>query len=72
MPKLLSLNTFNYRRGGSDAVFFDHDDLFREADGETGRLGDWETGRLGDWETGRLGDCSFHHAAPQYKQVSDN
>jgi glycosyltransferase involved in cell wall biosynthesis len=35
MPKLLSLNTYNYRRGGSDAVFFDHDDLFREAGWET-------------------------------------
>ena len=35
MPKLLSLNTYNYRRGGSDAVFFDHDALFREAGWET-------------------------------------
>ena len=35
MPKLLSLNTYNYRRGGSDAVFFDHDALFREACWET-------------------------------------
>lgn len=26
---LLSLNTFFYRRGGSEAVFFDHDELFR-------------------------------------------
>lgn len=29
MPRLLSLNTYNYRRGGSDAVFFEHDALFR-------------------------------------------
>ena len=35
MPKLLSLNTYNYRRGGSDAVFFDHDALFRKAGWET-------------------------------------
>lgn len=35
MPKLLSLNTYNYRRGGSDAVFLDHDALFREAGWET-------------------------------------
>lgn len=33
--KLLSLNTYNYRRGGSDAVFFDHDRLFRDAGWET-------------------------------------
>ena len=36
MPKrLLSLNTYHYRRGGSDAVFFDHDELFRGAGWET-------------------------------------
>ena len=35
MPKLLSLNTYNYRRGGSDAVFLDHDALFREMGWET-------------------------------------
>lgn len=28
-PALLSLNNYNYRRGGSDAVFLEHDDLFR-------------------------------------------
>ncbi len=35
MPKLLSLNTYHYRRGGSDAVFFDHDALFRSAGWDT-------------------------------------
>ena len=34
-PKLLSLNTYHYRRGGSDAVFFDHDTLFRNAGWDT-------------------------------------
>ena len=29
MPNLLSVNTYHYRRGGSDAVFFEHDALFR-------------------------------------------
>jgi len=33
--KLLSLNTYHYRRGGSDAVFFDHDRLFQDAGWET-------------------------------------
>ena len=32
---LLSLNTYHYRRGGSDAVFFDHDAIFRELGWET-------------------------------------
>lgn len=29
MPRLLSLNTYHYRRGGSDVVFLDHDAMFR-------------------------------------------
>jgi glycosyltransferase involved in cell wall biosynthesis len=33
--KLLSLNNYNYRRGGSDAVFLDHDALFRDLGWET-------------------------------------
>lgn len=35
LPGLLSLNTYHYRRGGSDVVFFEHDAMFR-------RLG-WDT-----------------------------
>lgn len=34
-PKLLSLNTYYYRRGGADAVFFDHDRLFQQLGWET-------------------------------------
>src|SRR3989344_5255710 len=33
--KLLSLNTYHYRRGGADAVFLDHDELFRNLGWET-------------------------------------
>lgn len=33
--KLLSLNTYHYRRGGADAVFLDHDELFRKLGWET-------------------------------------
>jgi len=29
MPRLLSLNTYYYRRGGSDVVFLEHDAMFR-------------------------------------------
>lgn len=35
MPRLLSLNTYNYRRGGSDVVFLEHDAMFRARDWET-------------------------------------
>ena len=35
MPKLLSLNTYHYRRGGSDVVFFEHDAMFRKLGWDT-------------------------------------
>ena len=35
MPKLLSINSYHYRRGGSDAVYFDHDALFSDIDWQT-------------------------------------
>ena len=30
MTRLLSLNTYNYRRGGSDVVFLEHHAMFRD------------------------------------------
>lgn len=30
MPKLLSINNYHYRRGGSDVVYFEHADLFEQ------------------------------------------
>ena len=35
MSKLLSMNSYHYRRGGADAVYFEHDALFREAGWDT-------------------------------------
>ncbi|HEY3851341.1 MAG TPA: hypothetical protein VGL87_10245, partial [Steroidobacteraceae bacterium] len=31
MPQLLSINNYYYRRGGSEAVYFEHNRLFDEA-----------------------------------------
>lgn len=38
MPRLLSLNSYHYRRGGSDVVYFEHDAMFR-------RMG-WDTAQM--------------------------
>lgn len=35
MTKLLSINTYHYRRGGSDAAFLDHDAIFRSMGWDT-------------------------------------
>jgi glycosyltransferase involved in cell wall biosynthesis len=35
MPRLLSLNTYHYRRGGSDAVYFAQDEMFRQLGWQT-------------------------------------
>ena len=34
-PRLLSLNSYHYRRGGSDVVYLEHDALFQELGWET-------------------------------------
>lgn len=34
-PKILSINNYNYRRGGSDAVFIDHDRMFSDNSWDT-------------------------------------
>ncbi len=36
MPNLLSLNSYHYRRGGSDAVYFDHAKLFEKIGWQNG------------------------------------
>jgi glycosyltransferase involved in cell wall biosynthesis len=38
MPRLLSLNTYHYRRGGSDVVFLEHQALLRERGWDTAAL----------------------------------
>ena len=35
MARLLSLNSYHYRRGGADVVYFEHDALFREIGWDT-------------------------------------
>src|SRR5690606_2863211 len=35
IPRLLSLNSYHYRRGGSDVVYLEHDELFREMGWQT-------------------------------------
>lgn len=34
-PKLLSINNYHYKRGGSDAVFLDHDAMFKKRNWDT-------------------------------------
>jgi glycosyltransferase involved in cell wall biosynthesis len=36
MPRLLNVNSYHYRRGGSDAVYFDHAELLKGLGWETG------------------------------------
>lgn len=38
MPRLLSLNSYHYRRGGSDVVYFEHEAMFREIGWETAHM----------------------------------
>lgn len=38
MPSLLSLNSYHYRRGGSDAVYFDHEAMFAAMGWQTAHM----------------------------------
>lgn len=38
MPRLLSLNSYHYRRGGSDVVYFEHEAMFRDLGWETAHM----------------------------------
>lgn len=38
MPRLLSLNSYHYRRGGSDVVYFEHEALFASLGWQTAHL----------------------------------
>lgn len=38
MPRLLNLNTYHYRRGGADAVYFDHISLFQDKGWQTASM----------------------------------
>ena len=69
-PKLLSLNTYHYRRGGTDSVYFDHDTLFNS-------LG-WETGSFAmrhpdnepsEWDEFFVDELEFGVDYPWWKQL---
>lgn len=38
MPNLLSLNSYHYRRGGSDVVYFEHEEMFRKLGWNTAHM----------------------------------
>lgn len=38
MPSLLSLNSYHYRRGGADVVYFEHEAMFRELGWDTAHM----------------------------------
>jgi glycosyltransferase involved in cell wall biosynthesis len=38
MPALLSLNSYHYRRGGADVVYFEHEAMFREIGWQTAHM----------------------------------
>jgi glycosyltransferase involved in cell wall biosynthesis len=60
--KLLSLNTYNYLRGGSDAVFFEHDAMFHELGWDTAIMAMHHPKNLKSrWEQYFVDEIEFGH-----------
>ncbi|MCI5113441.1 MAG: glycosyltransferase family 1 protein, partial [Candidatus Electrothrix sp. AX1] len=67
--KLLSLNTYNYRRGGSDAVFLDHDAMFKKMGWETAVMTMQHPKNLpSEWESFFVEEMEFGHKYPLWKK----
>jgi len=68
--KLLSLNTYHYRRGGADAVFLDHDELFRKLGWETAVLAmQHPRNSISPWSEYFVDELEFGHAYNPWKKI---
>jgi glycosyltransferase involved in cell wall biosynthesis len=70
-PRLLSINTYFYRRGGADAVFFDHDSLFRDAGWQTAAFAmHHPRNEPSEWSDYFVDEIEFGHAYSLLQKLS--
>ena len=68
---LLSLNTYHYRRGGSDAVFFEHNTMFKKMGWETAVMTMQHPKNLpSEWESFFVEEMEFGHKYPLWKKAA--
>ncbi len=69
-PKLLSLNNYNYRRGGSDAVYIDHNNMFVEKGWDTAVFSmKHPKNRSSPWEEFFVDEIEFGHTYPVHQKL---
>lgn len=69
MRKLLSLNSYHYRRGGSDVVYLEHDRIFREMGWEAACMSMHHPKNIAsEWNDYFVDELEFAHAK-QYSMV---
>lgn len=62
MPRLLSLNSYHYRRGGSDVVYFEHDSMFRDLGWDTAQMAMHHPKNVSsDWSRFFVDEIEFGH-----------
>lgn len=63
LSRLLSLNSYHYRRGGADMVYFEHDSLFRSAGWDTAFFSMHHPMNLAsDWDEYFVDELQYGHA----------
>jgi glycosyltransferase involved in cell wall biosynthesis len=63
MPALLSLNSYHYRRGGSDVVYFEHEAMFREVGWRTAHMSmHHPRNEPSPWSTHFVDEIEFGHS----------
>lgn len=71
MPKLLSLNTYHYRRGGSDVVFLEHDAMFRSRGWDTAVMAmHHPKNELSPWSTYFADEIEFGHEYGLFEKLA--
>lgn len=70
MPRLLSLNSYHYRRGGSDVVYFEHEAMFREIGWETAHMAMHHPRNVDSpWSPYFVDEIEFGHAYGPMKKL---
>jgi glycosyltransferase involved in cell wall biosynthesis len=63
MPSLLSLNSYHYRRGGSEAVYFEHEAMFRALGWQTAHMAMHHPKNLtSEWSEFFVDEIEFGHS----------
>jgi len=69
-PKLLSINNYHYRRGGSDAVYLDHDKMFSNNNWDTASFAMHHPKNLpSPWSKYFVDELEFGHAYNAYQKL---